>query len=101
MTREKLEGEALSLALAAREHWLLEDHGTAIRRLFRFRSFHAAFGFMAECAVMAEKLDHHPEWSNVYGKVDVRLTTHSAGGLTGLDFQLAEAMDKAAAGRTL
>lgn len=101
MTREKLEGEALASALAACDRWLLEDHGTAIRRLFRFRSFSAAFGFMAECAVIAEKLDHHPEWSNVYGKVDVRLTTHSAGGLTGLDFKLAEAMDKAAEGRTL
>ena len=56
MTREKLEGEALASALAACDRWLLEDHGTAIRRLFRFRSFSAAFGFMAECAVIAEKL---------------------------------------------
>ena len=71
----------------------------AISRTFVFPDFNAAFGFMTRAALHAEKLDHHPEWFNVYNKVDVTLTTHSAGGLTELDFKLAGKMDKAAAGR--
>ena len=59
-----------------------------------FADFNEAFGFMARVALMAEKLDHHPEWSNVYKTVDVTLSTHDAGGVTELDVKLAEAMDK-------
>jgi 4a-hydroxytetrahydrobiopterin dehydratase len=65
----------------------------ALTKSFKFRDFSEAFGFMARAALVAEKLDHHPEWSNVYAKVDVTLTTHDAGGVTALDVQLAEAMN--------
>ena len=68
----------------------------AIRRTFRFADFNAAFAFMTRVALMAEKLDHHPEWFNVYDRVDVTLTTHDADGVTTLDVQLAEFMDQAA-----
>jgi 4a-hydroxytetrahydrobiopterin dehydratase len=68
----------------------------AINRKFVFKDFNEAFGFMARAALVAEKLDHHPEWSNVYKTVDVTLSTHDAGGLTELDIKLAEAMDKLA-----
>jgi 4a-hydroxytetrahydrobiopterin dehydratase len=68
----------------------------AITRKFVFKDFSEAFGFMARTALVAEKLDHHPEWSNVYKTVEVTLSTHDAGGLTELDVKLAEAMDKLA-----
>jgi 4a-hydroxytetrahydrobiopterin dehydratase len=67
-----------------------------LRRQFRFADFPTAFAFMTRCAFAAEKLDHHPDWSNVYNRVDVVLWTHDAGGITAKDFQLAEAMDRAA-----
>jgi 4a-hydroxytetrahydrobiopterin dehydratase len=68
----------------------------AIQRTFKFEDFSEAFGFMARAALVAEKMDHHPEWTNVWNRVDVTLSTHSAGGLTELDVKLAEAMDKIA-----
>lgn len=85
------ERDALAETLA---DWRVSDDGTAITRQFKFKSFNQAFAFMTRVALMAEKLDHHPEWSNVYNKVDVLLTTHSANGLTALDVKLAQAMDK-------
>jgi len=94
MSRERLDETAVAGALAGLDGWALEEDGAAITKTFAFRSFSEAFGFMARCALAAEKLDHHPEWSNVYGKVEVRLTTHSAGGLTALDFELAKRMDR-------
>ena len=78
--------------------WTVEEGSSAISKSFRFKGFNAAFGFMTRCALAAEKMDHHPEWSNVYDKVDVRLTTHDAGGLTELDFKLAAKMNRFAAG---
>ena len=98
MARERLDGQAVAAALADLEGWTLEEGGAAIRKSFSFKGFNAAFGFMTRCALAAEKLDHHPEWSNVYNRVDVRLTTHSSGGLTGLDFELARRMDRFAGG---
>ena len=68
----------------------------AIQKTFKFKDFNEAFGFMARAALVAEKMDHHPEWANVWNRVDVTLSTHSAGGLTELDLKLAEAMDKIA-----
>ena len=68
----------------------------AIRRSYRFADFNTAFGFMTRAALLAEKLDHHPEWSNVYSRVDVTLSTHDANGVTALDVQLAAFMDKVA-----
>lgn len=78
-------------------HWQLVEGRDAITRSFRFKDFNAAFGFMTRAALVAEKLDHHPEWFNVYNKVDVTLSTHDAGGLTALDLQLATTMDAIAA----
>lgn len=77
-------------------HWALEPDGAAITRAFVFADFGAAFAFMTRVALAAEKLDHHPEWSNVYNRVTVRLTTHDAGGLTDRDFALAAIADVAA-----
>jgi 4a-hydroxytetrahydrobiopterin dehydratase len=76
--------------------WRLAEGRDAIQRTFKFKDFSEAFGFMARAALVAEKMDHHPEWTNVWNRVDVTLSTHSAGGLTELDVKLAEAMDKIA-----
>ena len=91
---EKLSGEARKSALARLKGWRDVAGRDAITRTFVFKDFNEAFGFMARSALVAEKLDHHPEWSNVYKTVDVTLSTHDAGGLTELDIKLAEAMDK-------
>lgn len=96
MIREKLEGAALAEKLAAASGWKPAEDGRSISKSFKFAGFPQAFGFMTQAALAAEKLDHHPEWFNVYSRVDVTLTTHSAGGLTELDFRLAARMDKAA-----
>jgi 4a-hydroxytetrahydrobiopterin dehydratase len=80
-------------ALAELQGWSAVDGRDAITKTYRFADFSAAFGFMARVALVAERLDHHPEWTNVYGRVEVVLTTHSAGGVTGLDVALAKAMD--------
>lgn len=76
--------------------WRLLPDRDAITRTFKFKDFNAAFGFMTRAALVAEKMDHHPEWFNVYNRVDVTLSTHDAGGLTARDIALAEAMDKLA-----
>ena len=68
----------------------------AITRKFKFKDFNEAFGFMARAALIAEKLDHHPEWFNVYNRVEVTLATHDAGGVTERDIKLAEAMNRLA-----
>ncbi len=99
MKREKLERQAIDAELEKLEGWSLGDGAKAIKKSYKFANFVEAFGFMTEAALAAEKLDHHPEWFNVYSKVDVTLNTHDAGGLTGLDFKLAALMDKAAARR--
>ena len=91
---EKLSGEARKAALARLKDWREVAGRDAITRKFIFKDFNEAFGFMARAALVAEKLDHHPEWSNVYKTVEVTLSTHDAGGLTELDIKLAEAMDK-------
>ena len=100
MKQEKLDEATIAEALKGLDGWTRADDGIAIERKFKFRTFREAFGFMTEAALAAEKLDHHPEWFNVYNRVDVRLTNHDAGGLTELDFKLASVMDKAAALRT-
>ena len=85
--------------MAAIPDWTRD--GGAIRRTYRFKGFGAAFGFMSRAALAAERMNHHPEWSNTYNQVDVRLTTHDKGGLTMLDFDLARRMDAAAGGTGL
>jgi 4a-hydroxytetrahydrobiopterin dehydratase len=79
--------------------WAAADGRDAIVRSLRFKGFAEAFGFMAEIALVAEKMDHHPEWSNVYNRVEVLLATHDADGVTPLDVTLAQAIDAAAASR--
>ncbi|MDZ7628657.1 MAG: 4a-hydroxytetrahydrobiopterin dehydratase [Parvularculaceae bacterium] len=86
---------ALARALHAAPLWTLDPGGTVIRRSLKFADFNAAFGFMTQVALAAEKADHHPEWSNVWNRVDIALTTHDAGGLTEKDFALAAFIDEA------
>ncbi|MEQ8319762.1 MAG: 4a-hydroxytetrahydrobiopterin dehydratase [Rhodospirillales bacterium] len=95
---EKLNGEDRARALEELQGWSEVDGRDAIQRSFKFRNFNQAFGFMSRVALKAEKMDHHPEWFNVYATVDVTLATHDAGGVTALDIELAKFMDKAAAG---
>ena len=78
--------------------WSLADDGAAIHKTFTFRNFVEAFGFMARAAIWAEKLNHHPEWSNVYKTVEVTLTTHDVDGLSALDAELGAKMDALAGG---
>ena len=96
MAREKLTKQAVEQALATLPGWTLAADGLSIARTFTFKNFSEAFGFMTRAALVAEKLDHHPEWFNVYKTVDVTLSTHDAGGVTERDLKLAEAMDKIA-----
>lgn len=98
MAREKLPAGKAMEAVKELSGWMLADDGGAIHKRFTFRNFGEAFAFMTRVAMAAEKLDHHPDWSNVYKTVDVKLSTHDAGGLTELDFRLAKLMDKYAAG---
>ena len=91
--REKLAAEQVAEAMRSMPGWSLADGGGAIERSFAFVDFSEAFAFMTRVALAAEQADHHPEWSNVWNKVEIRLNTHSAGGLTRLDFDLARKID--------
>jgi 4a-hydroxytetrahydrobiopterin dehydratase len=93
---QKLSGETRASALSRLKGWSEAGGRDAISKKFVFADFSEAFGFMTRAALIAEKLDHHPEWFNVYKTVDVTLSTHDAGGVTDLDIKLAEAMDKLA-----
>ena len=84
-------------ALAELPGWRTVDGRDAIQRSLRFADFSAAFGFMTRVALAAEAMDHHPEWSNVYNRVEVLLSTHDAGGVTALDVELAHVIDRIAA----
>ena len=89
----QLTADERSKALAELPWWTLRADGAAISRQFRFSDFAAAWAFMAKVAALAEAQDHHPEWSNVYNRVDITLTTHDAGGLSARDVRLAKAID--------
>jgi 4a-hydroxytetrahydrobiopterin dehydratase len=91
---EKLTGAARKANLAKLDGWTEVDGRDAISRKFMFKDFNEAFGFMARAALIAEKLDHHPEWFNVYNRVEVTLATHDAGGVTERDIKLAQEMDR-------
>lgn len=93
---ERLSGQTRRDALAKLKGWRNLDERDAIAKTFTFADFNAAFGFMTRVALIAEKLDHHPEWMNVYKTVEVTLSTHDAGGVTERDIKLAEAMDRIA-----
>jgi 4a-hydroxytetrahydrobiopterin dehydratase len=90
---KKLEGEARRAALAGLPKWAEVNGRDAIHRKFVFGDFNQAFAFMSRVAMLAEKMDHHPEWSNVYKTVEVTLATHDAGGVTDKDVAMAKAMD--------
>jgi 4a-hydroxytetrahydrobiopterin dehydratase len=92
---DKLSGPARAQALATLDGWAELPGRDAIAKSFKFADFNAAFAFMARVALKAEKLDHHPEWFNVYNKVDIVLSTHDAGGVTAQDIQLATFIDRA------
>jgi 4a-hydroxytetrahydrobiopterin dehydratase len=84
---------SLDEEIARLDGWTRNASGTAISRAFTFASFSKAFAFMSEVALVAEKMNHHPDWSNVYNKVEITLTSHDAGGLTRRDLRLARAID--------
>jgi 4a-hydroxytetrahydrobiopterin dehydratase len=94
----KLTGQARADALRKLPGWSEVAGRDAISKKFVFKDFNAAFGFMTRAALVAEKLNHHPEWFNVYKTVDVTLSTHDAGGVTDLDIKLAAEMDRLAGG---
>ena len=93
---EKLSEAARAAALADLAGWAAVDGRDAISKTFTFDDFNQAFGFMSRVALKAEAMNHHPEWFNVWNRVDVTLSTHDAGGLTELDIELAAFMDAAA-----
>lgn len=97
---EKLDPTARAAFLREFPLWREIEGRDAIARLFEFKDFSETFAFMTRVAMQAEKLDHHPEWFNVYNKIDVTLSTHDAGGVTGKDVEMAKAIERfAQAGR--
>ena len=95
---QKLAGAERKSALGKLAGWTEVAGRDAITKKFVFKDFNEAFGFMSRAALVAEKMDHHPEWFNVYKTVEVTLSTHDAGGVTELDAKLAAEMDKLAQG---
>ena len=89
----KLTDEERAVALGALPEWSPVQNPDGLSRRFTFANFVEAFGFMSRVALLAERADHHPEWSNVYNRVDITLTTHDAGGLSQRDIDLAKAID--------
>jgi 4a-hydroxytetrahydrobiopterin dehydratase len=96
MAQPRLTEAEIAAALATLPGWSRVGGREAIAKRYVFADFIAAFGFMSQVALVAEKMDHHPEWANVYRTVDVTLATHDSGGLTTLDVKLAQAMDRLA-----
>lgn len=92
----KLTGAARTKALKGLDGWAPSEAGDAIFKSFKFDDFIEAFGFMSQIAIIAQAMDHHPEWFNVYNRVDVTLATHDADGVTALDVELATFCDAAA-----
>jgi 4a-hydroxytetrahydrobiopterin dehydratase len=97
---ERLTDAARAAALAGLGGWSVVETRDAITKSYLFKDFSEAFGFMTRVALLAEKADHHPEWSNVYNRVVIALTTHDAGGLTKRDIDLAKAIDGIAVSRS-
>ena len=101
MSLQRLEASAVTELLGTASAWSVgAERGGVIARDFRFADFAQAFAFMTRVALMAEKRNHHPEWSNVYNRVSITLTTHDVGGLTANDVELAQSIDKAFAGES-
>jgi len=93
MTIAELTQDECDALLAAHPDWSLARAGKAIERTFRFKDFSEAWGFMNRVALLAEQHDHHPEWFNVYNRVEITLTTHDAGGLSARDVKMVEAIE--------
>lgn len=93
MQVSKLDEKTRADALETLSGWTYDDAAGGIRQTFRFKDFAEAFGFMTRVAIIAEKADHHPEWFNVYNRVEILLTTHDAGGLSQRDIDLARNID--------
>ena len=91
---EKLTDSERAEALGSIADWALVDGRDAVTRTFQFKVFNAAFGFMSRVALKAEKMDHHPEWFNVYNRVDITLTTHDADGISERDIKMAEKIER-------
>jgi 4a-hydroxytetrahydrobiopterin dehydratase len=89
----KLDAKSRAAALKGLKGWTESKGGEAIAKNFKFKDFNEAFGFMTRVALLADKMDHHPEWFNVYNKVEVTLSTHDAGGVTQNDIDMAKAMN--------
>lgn len=89
----KLTEDTLQTALSQISGWELTSDRKAIRKIFKFKDFNQAWGFMSRCALVAEQMNHHPDWLNVYNRVEITLSTHSIEGLSELDLKLAKAMD--------
>ena len=94
MKLSKLKEEEIKVNLSKIQNWNIEER--KLHKLFKFKNFNQAISFIVGVGMECEKMNHHPEWSNVYGNVDVKLITHRVNGLTELDFKLAEKMDKIA-----
>jgi 4a-hydroxytetrahydrobiopterin dehydratase len=94
MAVSKLDESARALALTGLAHWRYDSEAQGIRRTFTFTDFAEAFAFMSRVAILAEKADHHPEWFNVYNRVEILLTTHDAGGLSERDISLAKTIEE-------
>jgi 4a-hydroxytetrahydrobiopterin dehydratase len=94
---QRLDAASRAKALAELTAWREVPGRDAIQRQFTFPDFNTAFGFMSRCALKAEKMDHHPEWFNVYNRVDVTLATHDCGGVSDRDIELARFMDRVSA----
>jgi len=95
---QALDEAQIKQGVAQLSGWMITDHGRSISRSFVFSDFVEAFGFMTRVAIRAERADHHPEWSNVFNRVDIRLTTHDCQSLSGRDLDLARHIDKEFAG---
>lgn len=93
MAAQELNASEREAALTQLQEWAYDAEAKGIRRSFRFSDFAEAFGFMSRVAILAEKADHHPEWFNVYNRVEILLTTHDAGGLSERDISLATVID--------
>lgn len=90
---EKLKKDEINAYSSLLESWKVSDDLESMSKSFKFKSFTEAFGFMTQVALIAEKMDHHPEWFNVYNRVDITLTTHDCSGLSVRDMELAQKID--------
>lgn len=90
---EKIDPQTLSQELKNLDGWSLADDQNSIEKAFKFKDFNAAWGFISRIALLAEKMNHHPEWSNIYNRVNIRLTTHDANGISERDIKMAKAIE--------